>query len=547
MNIYATIGFLLVISTDGHTASTAPSDNERQLRKRKLRNTAAATAITTAAADEAAIRKLSNCYEDPLPTPKWHPQYNEGWTNGFCRKTIDCNSPGYSTELACCKQTYGGQISGFCLAQLPNPPTLSPTETGGLNVFYPDYSTDWSGASCTNTRPMPNGRPKYSTMLDCCKGAYGGQMSGKCLSMLPSPPTGSPTNSAMEVDFWYADFDTAWDAAGCSNKLPLPYSPNDRPIYPTQLKCCEAAYGGQMSGACLAQLPSPPTASLVGMGVADFWYPDYDTAWIETGCKNELPLPYLHGGRPQYASPEACCAGAYGGQVSLVCVCGMPSPPAGCPEVIQYTTTTTTTTSTVAISSSLSPTKQPTPEPSVSGVPSSMPSEVPSVSDFPTSIPSEAPSISLAPSTSIQPSASIQPSESPPIITTDYIITTTWAQSKTYCEAKGERLCKLDELCPNRPNHSNDPANNVANFPLSGVVFVAYDTDVVCNSAGEACNDNCDELCPEKGFVQVGVHDVFPTCTTKCEDGINRGYWSGSGSCLVTEDQRTAMNACCSL
>ena len=57
--------------------------------------------------------------------------------------------------------------------------------------------------------------------------------------------------------------------------------------------------------------------------------------------------------RPQYPFPEACYAGAYGGQVSLVCVCGMPSPLASCPEIIQYTTTITTTMSTVAISSSL--------------------------------------------------------------------------------------------------------------------------------------------------------------------------------------------------
>ena len=41
----------------------------------------------------------------------------------------------------------------------------------------------------------------------------------------------------------------------------------------TQLMYCEAAYGGQMSDACLAQLPSPLTTSLMGVGVADFWYP----------------------------------------------------------------------------------------------------------------------------------------------------------------------------------------------------------------------------------------------------------------------------------
>ena len=91
---------------------------------------------------------------------------------------------------------------------------------------------------------------------------------GHCLSMLPSPPSNSPTNSAMESGFWYADFDTPFSKAGCLNKLPLPFNnPQDRVNYPTQLECCKAAYGGQMSGMCLSQLSSPPTTSNAGSGV----------------------------------------------------------------------------------------------------------------------------------------------------------------------------------------------------------------------------------------------------------------------------------------
>ena len=95
------------------------------------------------------------------------------------------------------------KISGVCLSQLDSPPTTSPTSTGGLDVYYPDYETAWDKAACVNTRPMPSGRPVYSTMLACCKGAYAGQMSGYCLSQLEAPPTTSPTSSDATADFWY--------------------------------------------------------------------------------------------------------------------------------------------------------------------------------------------------------------------------------------------------------------------------------------------------------------------------------------------------------
>ena len=82
-------------------------------------------------------------------------------------------------------------MSGVCLSQLESPPTISPTSAGGLDVYYPDYDTAWDKAACVNTRPMPSGRPIFSTMIACCKGAYGGQMSGYCLSQ--AVPTLSPT------------------------------------------------------------------------------------------------------------------------------------------------------------------------------------------------------------------------------------------------------------------------------------------------------------------------------------------------------------------
>ena len=75
-------------------------------------------------------------------TQMWHPTYSAGWANGYCRYTTDTNSPGYSSQLACCKGAYAGQISGYCLSQLPAPPTSSPTDTGGLDVWYPGACVD---------------------------------------------------------------------------------------------------------------------------------------------------------------------------------------------------------------------------------------------------------------------------------------------------------------------------------------------------------------------------------------------------------------------
>ncbi len=139
------------------------------------------TPVGTDAAVEGAVDQsnrelITNCSGGRAA---WHPTYSAGWSNGFCRFTVDCNSPSYSSEVACCRAAYRGQITGFCLSQLPSPPTTSPTETGGLDVYYPDYTRAWPEGVCINTRPLPSGRVTYSTMLACCKGAYAGQTSGE--------------------------------------------------------------------------------------------------------------------------------------------------------------------------------------------------------------------------------------------------------------------------------------------------------------------------------------------------------------------------------
>lgn len=136
--------------------------------------------------------------------------------------------------------------------------------TGGLDVYYPNYDLNWKDGYCINTRQgialnkdgHPRDRPSYSSMLECCKSAYAGQMSGKCISMLPIDirPTTSPTNVDRTASFWYPMYEQSWSSSGCSNKLPLPYNNiNDRPNYSTGEECCAKAYGGQTSRACVCE------------------------------------------------------------------------------------------------------------------------------------------------------------------------------------------------------------------------------------------------------------------------------------------------------
>ena len=196
----------------------------------------------------------------------YYPDYETAWPEAGCVNVLPVPSgrPTYTSQLACCKGAYGGQvsdsprrgsnielhcrrllsidhltqllyppnpplfkISGVCLSQLDSPPTTSPTSTGGLDVYYPNYEAAWDKAACVNTRPMPSGRPVYSTMLACCKGAYAGQMSGYCLSQLEAPPTTSPTSSDATADFWYPG-ESEWrirfsanNSAGLTSIAPL--------------------------------------------------------------------------------------------------------------------------------------------------------------------------------------------------------------------------------------------------------------------------------------------------------------------------------------
>ncbi|EJK73503.1 hypothetical protein THAOC_04872, partial [Thalassiosira oceanica] len=250
---------------------------------------------------------------DCSTVPSWHPQYLGGWDGGYCAFETGCGSPGYSSELACCKSAYAGQMSGFCLSKLEAPPTTSPTTSDfTVDFWYP------AGSSPETVAPIgPGGGDGGAwTAWRVSRFGYDESEDVRCLGehVWKKPASSSPTESITNGEGGLnRNYDTAWTSAGCLNTLPLPYNNiKDRPNYSSQLECCKAAYAGQMSGACLSKLGSPPTTSPTNMGnTGSHYYPDYGTAWYDAGCINKLPVP---SGRPTYTSHLACCKGAYGGQ-----------------------------------------------------------------------------------------------------------------------------------------------------------------------------------------------------------------------------------------
>jgi hypothetical protein len=153
---------------------------------------------------------------------------------------------------------------------------------GGADIYYPDYTLEWSEGKCINATPVPSGRPIYTSMLACCRAAYGGQLSMKCTQALPNPPTSAPTKLGGGV--YYPDFSLPWPEGKCINTAPVP---NSRPTYSSMLSCCKATYSGQMSNACLNALPNPLTPSPTNT----VWYPNYKIAWPEGKCISSLPVP----------------------------------------------------------------------------------------------------------------------------------------------------------------------------------------------------------------------------------------------------------------
>ena len=128
---------------------------------------------------------------------------------------------------------------------LDSPPTSSPTTAGGLDVWYADYTKTYAAGECINDRPLPNGRVTYATQLECCKGQYGSQTSGYCLSQLANPPTASPSTAILDV--YYPDRTKDYADGICTNDRPVP---SGAITYSSKTQCCSANYSSQQSDTC---------------------------------------------------------------------------------------------------------------------------------------------------------------------------------------------------------------------------------------------------------------------------------------------------------
>ena len=222
-------------------------------------------------------------------------------------------------------------------------------------LWHPDYSKSWSVSGCVYKKDCDS--PGWDTEAACCAGAYGGQTDGAC-SVIVSGGSGVPK--------WYPDYDTPWPMAGCKNTLPYPIHATN--FFDTQLGCCGGAFAGQISGACIAKLASPPTSKPTTVGDAGTgWYADYDTAWLYAGCKNTLPRPIYT--IVVYNTELECCRAAYGGQSTDVCVQGLPNPPTKKPTAAPTRKPTASPSKAPTRTPTASPSKAPTRTPTVAPTP----------------------------------------------------------------------------------------------------------------------------------------------------------------------------------
>ena len=112
-------------------------------------------------------------------------------------------------------------------------------------------------------------------------------MSGACIHQLPTFPTDM-------IGKWYANYGKTSSDAGCMvSATPYPFYATT--FFNGQLACCEVAFGGQTSGACIRGLPNTPTTAIITAGgLGRKWYADHRTASSDAGCKmqtaDQLPI-----------------------------------------------------------------------------------------------------------------------------------------------------------------------------------------------------------------------------------------------------------------
>jgi len=209
---------------------------------------------------------------------KYYPDYDTDYEDATCLPGTMDGRPSFSSMAACCIGSYPDQTSGACFAGMANAPSAAPSALSDIK-WYPDYDTPYDEATCLSGG-NPNGRPTYATQGECCIKAYPDQTTGACFAGMATAPSAAP--SSVDDIKWFPDWSKAWTDGVCISGA----APPSGYTFASQAECCLNAYAGQTSGACLANMDSPPTAA--PFTVADLvFYPIYTGDWSTGYCDND--------------------------------------------------------------------------------------------------------------------------------------------------------------------------------------------------------------------------------------------------------------------
>ncbi|KAL7438353.1 hypothetical protein ACHAXH_005877, partial [Discostella pseudostelligera] len=116
--------------TEGKCLNTKPVPSGRPV---YATNLACCKGAYGGQASQVCIRSLLNPPTSAPTKPgggSYYPDYSLAWSEGKCINTepVPSGRPVYSSNLACCKSAYAGQVSKTCIKMLPFPPTMAPSK-----------------------------------------------------------------------------------------------------------------------------------------------------------------------------------------------------------------------------------------------------------------------------------------------------------------------------------------------------------------------------------------------------------------------------------
>lgn len=192
------------------------------------------------------------------PTPgatQWYPDYGAQWAVGKCIDTLPLppygSRPLYDTQLECCKMAYAGQTNNYCIQNLANPPTSSPS----VSPTSKPTSTPTTSKPTGTPTEKPTGAPSVSPTTGVPTTSKPTGVPSEAPTKAPTgepttkTPTASPTTAGPTVtqygSLWYPNYSLQI----CSNKLPLPVN-GAAPTSNSKEECCTGHYAHKYT-ACI--------------------------------------------------------------------------------------------------------------------------------------------------------------------------------------------------------------------------------------------------------------------------------------------------------